>query len=1285
MSRCGGVALCWGASPARRCLVRSVHRPMGTLAVIALALVAVFALVFAPTAGATPTQFGSYGQGAGQFEDARGAAVEQDSGDVYIADRDNSRVEEWSKEGVFVRAWDSGFSRPSGVAVDNNSLTGFSHGDVYVVDTDNNRVQKFGPDGEFKLMFGGEVNETKDGEAGASEAEKDLCTQEEIESGVKCKAGVEGPGNGEFVGLGNQQLAPIAVDAEGHVYVGDANRVQRFSEGGVYEPTVLAGVGGVEALAAAPGGDIYVLSSGSVREYDSGGVEVAPVVPARDETGHPLAIAAGPGGSLFVDDEDEPEMPHSIRVYDAAGEEVQVFDEGEEKGEFGIAWGEGAAALYVVGAVRVRVVPQPPPGPVVRPGSELASEVDPTTAVLHASVNPEVNPKGQEVEYLFEYGTSACTPGSCGSATKKDTLEPSFEGDAVEAPLSGLKPKTTYHFRIVATDSEGHRTVGPEASFTTPPAVQIEETSVSDVAATSATFSAELDPLGVAASWRIEYAGEAAKLGTSAAAIAGEGTLAAGSEPVAVSAHVQTGLSAATSSHYRVVAEDEREGVPYTVEGPDETFMTQGEGETLGVGGLPDHRTWELVSPPARHGAPIKPIGEYAPVQAAAGGGAIAYATVGAIEAAAEGNRALEASTVISTHGAAGWSSRDLATANENVTEGYKVGYGNEYRLFSPDLSTALVEPQGTTPLPPLSPTAEQTLYVRQGDGSFEALVTTANVEPGAHFGGALTFLGATPDLAHVVFESSVSLMHSAGAGLYEWSAGRLQFVGSGSLGSALNGGTANRRGAVASEGTRVFYSGEEHLYMFDTETEKAVQLDAVQGGTGQGEARPFYQDASVEGTRAFFTDAQDLTPGASAGSLYEYEAQTGELSDLTVPVNAGESAAVQGLLPGVSEDGSYVYVVAGGVLTTSANGYGETATAGADNLYELHLHGESWQPTFVATLGSDSPDWGGTNSKLVDLTARSSTDGRYLAFMSDRSLTGYDNTDVNETSGKHADEEVYLYDAKSAKLVCASCDPSGARPTGIDDAEEHRPLVDEEKVWAGGTWLAASVPGWTPIKIGEAMYQSRYLDDAGRLFFDSPDALVPQAVNHTEDVYQYEPSGEGSCSEASTTYGAASAGCVSLISSATSGEESAFLDASESGDDVFFLSEARLTPQASASGYDVYDAHVCGAGWACETPQPVASPPCTIAELCRAAPAAQPSLYGAPSSATFSGAGNLAPAKTSTPKPKTSTRAQKLAAALKACKRDKEKTKRQKCEKVARARYGAKAKKAGNDRRTDR
>jgi hypothetical protein len=217
--------------------------------------------------------------------------------------------------------------------------------------------------------------------------------------------------------------------------------------------------------------------------------------------------------------------------------------------------------------------------------------------------------------------------------------------------------------------------------------------------------------------------------------------------------------------------------------------------------------------------------------------------------------------------------------------------------------------------------------------------------------------------------------------------------------------------------------------------------------------------------------------------------------------------------------------------------------------------------------------------------------------------------------------------------------------------------------VWEGH-WLAASIPGWTKVNIGHALYQSRYLSDSGRLFFNSATPLVPSDGNGLEDVYEYEPDGAGGCT--------LSSGCVGLISSGGSSEESAFMDASADGSDVFFLTSAQLLPtQDTDNAYDLYDAHLCSSAAPC-APQAAATPPqCATADACRAAPPPEPDLFGAPASQTFSGAGNP-PLPTPAPvKPKPLTRAQKLANALKACRKDKGKKKRVACERSARKRYG--------------
>ena len=152
------------------------------------------------------------------------------------------------------------------------------------------------------------------------------------------------------------------------------------------------------------------------------------------------------------------------------------------------------------------------------------------------------------------------------------------------------------------------------------------------------------------------------------------------------------------------------------------------------------------------------------------------------------------------------------------------------------------------------------------------------------------------------------------------------------------------------------------------------------------------------------------------------------------------------------------------------------------------HYTGTEWETKFIATLsGEDAHDWEGTEGLfpealgLAKLTARVSPDGRYLAFMSDRSLTGYDNHDAN--SGE-PDEEVFLYDATQRnRLVCASCDPTGARPVGLLEGNvEDRSSIATGN-W-GGRWLAGAFRDGN-VEPEQAIYQSRYLSDSGRLFFN--------------------------------------------------------------------------------------------------------------------------------------------------------------------------------------------------------
>jgi hypothetical protein len=262
---------------------------------------------------------------------------------------------------------------------------------------------------------------------------------------------------------------------------------------------------------------------------------------------------------------------------------------------------------------------------------------------------------------------------------------------------------------------------------------------------------------------------------------------------------------------------------------------------------------------------------------------------------------------------------------------------------------------------------------------------------------------------------------------------------------------------------------------MRDLARGETIQLDAAQDAPEPAEHRSVYQTANGEGSRVFFTSPERLTADSKAPSngqgghgeedLYEFEVTSGEgeplagkLTDLT----AVEHAGVKGVI-GSSEDGTYVYFVAGGVLA-------DGATSAANNLYVEHYDEatRAWEaPKFIAALSSgDSPSWGGALALLAPaggnlslMTGRVSPNGRWLAFMSQQSLTGYDNRDAN--SGV-PDEEVFEYHAPehlegesggASSLTCASCDPTGARPVGLfdDSGVLQGPLVDNGEIWGGG------------------------------------------------------------------------------------------------------------------------------------------------------------------------------------------------------------------------------------------
>jgi hypothetical protein len=504
-------------------------------------------------------------------------------------------------------------------------------------------------------------------------------------------------------------------------------------------------------------------------------------------------------------------------------------------------------------------------------------------------------------------------------------------------------------------------------------------------------------------------------------------------------------------------------------------------------------------------------------------------------------------------------------------------------------------------------------------------------------------------------------------------------------------------------------------MYLRDVVKGQTIQINSPVAGVPRlsHEEREQLEDAhfqlaSTDGSKIFFTDTVRLTPDSKltptqAGPADLYECEVVEvagslecnLKDLTAIDEFGKTADVVGTMLGASEHGDSLYFVANGVLAPGATqGHcARPATAAAAdpsahcNLYvdQYDSSSKTWRTRFITSLSQeDAPDWGSTGrGSLQGLTSRVSPNGRFVAFMSDQPLTAYNNVDVKPQAAGARDEEVFVYDTSKQRLTCVSC-KQGTQPDGVLDTEKTSEgvglLVDLPGVWRAGEegkasrWLAGSIPGWTPVEPNTAPYNSRYLSNDGRLFFNSADALASQDVNGKEDVYEYEPESLGSCTDSS--------GCVSLISSGTSSRESAFIDASTSGNDAFFVSAAQLVPGDRDKSIDLYDARVCTDASPC-LESALANPSrCELepnAENCKG-PGSPQSVFPPPASSTFSGPVSVAhsgtlPIKVTKPALFPLTRAQKLKKALGQCnKRFKHnKKKLTACRKQAYKKYGPK------------
>jgi hypothetical protein len=360
------------------------------------------------------------------------------------------------------------------------------------------------------------------------------------------------------------------------------------------------------------------------------------------------------------------------------------------------------------------------------------------------------------------------------------------------------------------------------------------------------------------------------------------------------------------------------------------------------------------------------------------------------------------------------------------------------------------------------------------------------------------------------------------------------------------------------------------------------------------------YQGASADGSKVFFLTNQQLVNADTdtTQDLYQYDFENsvghrivqvsgGGTGDLT----PGSGANVSGVVR-TSEDGSHAYFVATGVLTTLPNGNGQTATAGASNLYMFER--DAAHPVgltkFVTTLPSGEPSsalWSTSNNLFR--RARTNPDGSVMVFATSAALRPDDlDTAI----------DIYRYDSSSGKLNRVSI----GEPAFPASNNGNTPGKDAQIVGITGFGQFGS-------QADVNQRSNPISDDGSYVTFTTPEQLQADDVNGVSDIYLWHE------------------GTVSMISDGrdatyANGIESEATSMSASGADIVFGTRTKLLPQDDDELVDVYDAKVDGG--LLYTPPP---PLCGSVEACHGPASAAPTSAAA-GTGTFSGPANPAPEK---------------------------------------------------------
>jgi hypothetical protein len=515
-------------------------------------------------------------------------AVDPSNGDIYVSDLAAKTVTKFDKEGKFIYQISAGGSpsapnaswSPAGVAVDPAT------GDLIVGDRENKLIDRFTPAGAFvsPQLAVGEVGEV---DGLALDAAGDIFVVSQSESVREFKPSGE-PANCSVSGtnlLTTSAPSAVAVDtSNGTILAGEYDESSSFQIGDYNATcapaTVTFGQGdfagyasygmAVNAVGTTPTHTLYA------DDFYGGKVDIfKPVVLPSGVTGIAKKIKHTSAELCGTVNPESATLPTNYQFeYGTSTSYGQVAPAAP------VSVGTGSEANEVCTKIegltpgtvyhfRLRVENEN--GPVY--GNDASFEAptavegvttgNPTNVkATTVTLNGSLEPNETEAHYYFQYGETE----SYGSVSPELPGTPVNGGAGVLVPVtanvSGLKPETEYHYRLVATNALG-TSYGKDVAFKTHPAVEGLATGVAtNIAARSATLNGSLEPNETEAHYYFQY-GEAESGEYSAVSPALPGTPVNGASGVVVPSTTGiSGLTPGVEYRFRLVATD-RFGTTY--------------------------------------------------------------------------------------------------------------------------------------------------------------------------------------------------------------------------------------------------------------------------------------------------------------------------------------------------------------------------------------------------------------------------------------------------------------------------------------------------------------------------------------------------------------------------------------------------------------------------------------------------------------------------------------------------------------------------------------------------